>query len=63
MPLNGRIVTVGYPNGDITTGASTVVANIKFGFEYYQASPAAQTGFTFTLIEHVASFLSVAKSG
>jgi len=63
QPLNGRVVSIGYPNGDPTSGVSSIVANVEFDFEYFSASPAAQAGFTFALVEQAASLLAVARSG
>jgi len=42
QPLNGRMVTVGYPRAEPTPGAPVAEATLKFAFDYFSASALAQ---------------------
>uniref|UniRef100_A0A7S0DME4 carbonic anhydrase n=2 Tax=Eukaryota TaxID=2759 RepID=A0A7S0DME4_9EUKA len=62
QPLNGRMVTVGYPRAEPTPGAPVAEATLKFAFDYFSASALAQQAFIADLTAQLSMTLNVSQS-
>jgi len=61
QPLNGRTVTVGYPAAAPVDGSPTVSSRVRFSFEYFSATAAAQAQFVKDFTQQMAMGLGVSE--